>query len=244
MRLIALVLVVSVLPAAQARNTSPELTERITRMARIGSASAPSFSPDGRWLSVISNVSGVPQVYVVPSTGGWPRMVTDGVDPVVGAVWSPAAGSDWIAITIAPGGGLNTQVYVVRADGTGLRRLTDGAQDNNAFNTWSDDGRKIYVDSNRRDPASRDSFVIEVASGKIDLVAMNPGVGAITSVARDLRFALLTRLRSRGNNNLYLVDLTNGKDTLLTPHEGVADYFGAIAKDGSAIMSAATKDAT
>jgi Tol biopolymer transport system component len=99
----------------------------------IGSVSAASFSPDGRWLSVISNVSGLPQVYAIPAVGAWPRMITDGVDPVVSAVWSPAAGSNWLALTIAPGSGLNTQVCVVRSDGTGLRRLTDGAQDNNAL---------------------------------------------------------------------------------------------------------------
>jgi dipeptidyl aminopeptidase/acylaminoacyl peptidase len=230
-----LLFVLPVLASAQADSTSSELTERVSRMARIGSVSAASFSPDGRSLSVIANVSGLPQVYAVPAEGGWPRMITDSPDPIVNAAWSPAPGSNWLAITIAPGGGLNTQVYVVRSDGTGLRRLTDGGQDNNAFNAWSHDGTKIYIDSNRRDPASRDSFVIDVASGKIDLVARNPGIGSITSVTADGRFGLLTRVQSRGNNNLYLIDLANGRDTLLTPHQGVALYFGEIAKDGSAI---------
>jgi len=236
MRLVgSVVFVVSLLAYWQGDKGATELTERVSRMARIGSVSAPSFSPDGRLLSVISNVSGTPQAYVLPSTGGWPRMITDAADPVVGADWSPAPGSDWLAITVAPGGGLNTQVYVVRADGTGLRRLTDGAQDNNAFNAWSDDGTKIYIDSNRRDPASRDSFVIDVATGKIDLIAKNPGVGSMAGVTADRRFGLLTRLRSRGNNNLYLVNLATGADTLLTPHEGLAQYFGVIAKDGRAV---------
>jgi dipeptidyl aminopeptidase/acylaminoacyl peptidase len=165
-------------------------------------------------------------------------MITDGKDPVVNAEWSPAAGSDWLAVTIAPGGGLNTQVYVVRADGTGLRRLTDGGQDNNAFNAWSADGSRIYINSNRRDPASRDSFVIDVASGRIDLVARNPGAGSISSVTRDGRFALLNRTQSRGNNNLYLLDLASGKDTMLTPHEGVATYFGRITPDGRTVYLA------
>jgi Tol biopolymer transport system component len=167
---------------AQATSPAADLTARVSRMARIGSATAPSFSPDGRWLSVIANVSGLPQVYVIPAEGGWPRMITDGTDPVTSAVWSPEPGSSWIAITVAPGGGLNTQIYVVRSDGTGLRRLTDGGQDNNAFNAWSDDGRRIYLDSNRRDPASRDTFVIDVASGKVELVVKNPGIGSLTSV--------------------------------------------------------------
>jgi dipeptidyl aminopeptidase/acylaminoacyl peptidase len=233
-----LLMLLPVLGYAQSATTSSDLTERVSRMARIGSAGAPSFSADGRWLSVIANVSGIPQVYVIPADGGWPRMITDGTDPVTSAVWSPARGSNWLAITVAPGGGLNTQVYVVRSDGTGLRRLTDGGQDNNAFNAWSDDGARIYIDSNRRDPASRDTYAIDIASGRIDLVVKNPGIGAISSVTADGRFALLSRVQSRGNNNLYLVELASGKDTLLTPHEGVALYFGEIAKDGSAVYVA------
>ena len=130
---------------------------------------------------------------------------------------------------------MNTQVYVVQSDGTGLRRLTDGGQDNNAFNAWSNDGRRIYIDSNRRDPASRDTFVIDVASGGIDLVVKNPGIGLLTSVTVDGRYGLLTRVQSRGNNNLHLVELSSGKDTLLTPHEGVAQYFGEIARTGAAV---------
>jgi Tol biopolymer transport system component len=116
---------------------------------------------------VISNVSGVPQLYVT-YRGGW-RMVTDGADPVVAATWSPQPENEWIAVTIAPGGGLNTQVYVVRSDGTGMRRLTDGGQENNAFDGWSDDGSKLFINSNRRDPTARDSFVVDLASGQIDL---------------------------------------------------------------------------
>jgi dipeptidyl aminopeptidase/acylaminoacyl peptidase len=233
------VLLASVLFSSQADNSSSDLTERVTRMARIGSVNAPSFSPDGRWLSVISNISGLPQVYVIPSSGGWPRMITDSPDPVVGAAWAP--GGDTLAITIAPGGGLNTQVYVVRSDGSGLRRLTDGKQDNNAFNAWSDDGRKIYIDSNRRDPAARDSFAIDVTSEHIELVARNPGIGSISNVTRDGRYALLDRVRSRGNNNLHLLDLTTGQDTLLTPHEGPAQYFGEISKDGRAVYMASNE---
>ena len=165
-------------------------------------------------------------------------MITDGTDPVTSAVWSPAKGSNWLAITVAPGGGLNTQVYIVRSDGTGLRRLTDGGQDNNAFNAWSDDGARIYIDSSRRDPASRDTYAIDVATGRIDLVVKNPGIGIITSVTADGRFGLLTRVQSRGNNNLYLVELGGGKDTLLTPHEGVAQYFGEVARNGGAVYLA------
>ena len=226
--------------AAPAAKTQSEVATTVARMARIGSANRPTFSPDGKWVSFISNISGMPQVWLVAAEGGYPRMVTNGDDPVVDAEWSPAG--DWLAVTIAPGGGLNTQIYVVKPDGTGLRRLTDGGKDNNAFDTWTDDGKKIAMNSSRRDPAARDSFLIDVASGAITLVANNPGVGSISSISTNGKHALLGRLRSRGDNNLYRLDLTSGKDTLLTAHEGIAQFFGVISPDGSAAYVSSNKD--
>jgi Tol biopolymer transport system component len=88
-------------------------------MARICSAGNPSFSPDDKWVSFITNISGAPQVWIMPAAGGYPRMLTNGEDPVTSQRWSPAG--DWLAVTIAPGGGLNSQVYALRPDGTEMR---------------------------------------------------------------------------------------------------------------------------
>src|SRR4029077_7312957 len=206
-----------------------EVAVAVARMARVGSAVGPSFSPDGKWVSFISNISGSPQVWVAPAEGGYPRMVTNGDDPVTQQQWSPA--SDWIAVTIAPGGGLNTQVYVVKPDGTSMKLLTQGGKDNNDFDAWTEDGKRIAIDSSRDDPASRDSFMIDLASGETKLVAKNPGVGGIEGISHDGKRALLGRVRNRGDNNLYLLDFASGKDTLITKHDGVALFFGEIAPD-------------
>jgi dipeptidyl aminopeptidase/acylaminoacyl peptidase len=224
-------------PAAKAKS---DLAAAVARMARVGSANSPSFSPDGKWVSFISNMSGSPQVWVAPAEGGYPRMVTNGDDPVTGQEWSPA--SDWIAVTIAPGGGLNTQVYLVKPDGTGMRLLTKGGEDNNDLNVWTEDGKQVAIDSSRDDPASRDSFMIDLATGNVRLVAKNPGVGGIEGISRDGKRALLSRLKDRGDNNLYLLDLASGKDTLVTKHEGVALFSGEIAPDGSAAYIVTNKD--
>jgi dipeptidyl aminopeptidase/acylaminoacyl peptidase len=226
--------------AKTANKQKNELATAVARMARVGSANSPSFSPDGKWVSFISNMSGSPQVWVVPAEGGYPRMVTNGDDPVTQAEWSP--GSDWIAVTIAPGGGLNTQVYVVKPDGTGMKLLTKGGEDNNGFDAWTEDGKQIAIDSSRDDPAARDSFMVDLATGTVKLVAKNPGVGDISNISRDGKRALLGRLKSRGDNNLYLLDLATGKDTLITKHDGVAEFFGYISPDGRAAYIGTNKD--
>src|SRR5262249_34503624 len=207
---------------------------------RISTAFAPSFSADGKWVSFMTNISGVPQVWMVPAEGGYPRMVTNGDDPVVSQRWSPAG--DWLAVTIAPGGGLNSQVYVVKPDGAGMRLLTKGGQDNNGFDAWTDDGKQIAINSSRLDPASRDSFMIDLATGEVKLVARNPGAGGIENISHDGKRALLGRVKSRGDNKLYLLDLGAGKETLITKHEGVAQFSGELAPDGSAVYLVSNKD--
>jgi dipeptidyl aminopeptidase/acylaminoacyl peptidase len=239
----ALALCISAILTAQSQSPDKQkndVTAAVARMARVGSATSPSFSPDGKWVSFISNISGSPQVWIVPAEGGYPRMVTNGDDPVTQQQWSPA--SDWIAVTIAPGGGLNTQVYVVKPDGTGMKLLTQGGKDNNGFDDWTHDGKRIAIDSSRDDPASRDSFMIDLASGETKLVAKNPGVGGIGGISRDGKRALLDRVKNRGDNNLYLLDLASGKDTLITKHNGVALFFGEITPNGSAAYIGTNKD--
>src|SRR6266568_5192262 len=61
---------------AGAAKAKTDVAAAVARMARVGSANSPSFSPDGKWVSFISNMSGAPQVWVVPTEGGYPRMVT------------------------------------------------------------------------------------------------------------------------------------------------------------------------
>ena len=220
--------------------TKQDVAATVERFARVGSGSAPDFSPDGKWVSFITNLSGVPQVWIVSADGGYPRMVTNSSDPVTQVLWSPAR--DWLAVTVAPGGGLNTQVYLVKPDGTGMRRLTEGGKDNNLIDAWTDDGTQLYIDSNRQDPASRDVFVVDVKSGGIRLVAKNPGIGGVSDLSRDGSRALLSRLRSRGSNDLYSLDTKSGKDQMLTAHTGPGDFFGALSPDGKTVYLGTDKD--
>ena len=217
-----------------------ELERTVSLMARIGFATSPSFSPDGRRIAFVSNLSGLPQVWTVDAAGGYPQAVT-ALDDSVGFVeWSPDGG--WLAFTVAPGGGMNEQVYLVRPDGTGLKRLTDGGKKTNRLGRWSHDGVLLTLGSNRRSGAAIDSYVYDVGTGTSRLVTQNRGIGGFSDLTRDKKRALLNRLVARGDNNLYLVDAATGKETLLTPHEGPGSFFGRFAPDGRAVYLAGDKD--
>ena len=73
-----------------------ELVASVERLAAIGSCSTPSFSPDGSRIAFLSDLSGTPQLWTMPSAGGWPERVTAFADQLTNARWSPA--EDLIAI--------------------------------------------------------------------------------------------------------------------------------------------------
>ncbi len=218
----------------------PELDEiaaSVAAMARVGLCHSPSFSPDGARIAFIGDLTGSPQVWVVPTAGGFPELIT-ALEEQVGAVaWSP--GGEWIALSAAPGGGMNTQVYLVRPDGTGLRRLTDGGSETNNLGRWTHDGRSLIIGSNRRDGAAVDPYLVDPATGAWRLLCEATGVSTLADVSRDGRWAIDTRVLQRGNADLYLLDLHTGGETLLTPHNEPSYFFNALfAPDGGAIYLA------
>src|SRR5262245_37388247 len=69
--------------------TAGDLTDAVGRMAKIGSAYSPSFSPDGKQVAFVTDISGIPQIWVVPVEGGWPQRVTALPDQIDSVTWAP-----------------------------------------------------------------------------------------------------------------------------------------------------------
>jgi dipeptidyl aminopeptidase/acylaminoacyl peptidase len=238
--LIAVVLFSALVVIAETPSTTDELTTAVSLMARIGRCGSPSFSPDGKTLAFVCDMSGVPQVWTAATEGGWPTLVTTLEDPVNSVEWSPT--SDWLAILVAPGGGMNTQIYLVHPDGTGLKRYTPGGKDNNWLAPWTHDGSALMMSSNIRDGAAMDSYLLIVPDGKMKMVAQNSGIGNLEDVSRDNRLALVSRMKSRGSNDVYLVDTGNSKEVNLTPHEGPGEFAGRFSPDAKTVYLASNKD--
>jgi dipeptidyl aminopeptidase/acylaminoacyl peptidase len=210
----------------------PSIEARIRAMAEIPSTFSPAYSRDGKRIAFLSNRSGTPQVWVVDAAGGEPKQVTQGADPVGSVEWSPV--EDRIAYDVARGGGFNAQVYYSKADGTDVKRVTSGGKEDNFSGSFAPDGR-YYFRSAQRDPQLPDSWIYDPKADKSAIAIESQGFGGIVDIQRPANRALISRLVTRGNGNLYLHDLQTHEEILLTPHEGPALVGGELAPDGSAV---------
>jgi len=130
----------------------PEKTFQAKAGKRLDS---PTFSPDGKRIAFVwGKKGGAAAIFTMSAAGGDLRQVTpwqegglaDKID------WSP----DGSRIAFSSPGigdvpGVSSNVFTVRADGTGLVKLTDsrGGKIHNGLDSWSPDGRQIAFVSNR-----------------------------------------------------------------------------------------------
>src|SRR5215213_8211971 len=140
----------------------------IQQYLSIRSAGSPALSPDGKRLFYLTNVTGTSQVWMIDLPAGAPKQITNYDDNVSFVRFSPKG--DALVFGKAVGGNENTQLFWMKADGTGIRELTNSPKIRHNFGDWSADGAKIYYASNKRDPQFFDIYAMDVATGKEDLL--------------------------------------------------------------------------
>ena len=208
------------IPGAALATTESDLEEVVARMAEVGWAAGARFSPDGSQVAFISSKTGAPQVWIREVGNSAPRQLTKFEDPVSGLEWSPRG--DVLAVNIAPGGGMNTQIYLVSLSEEEPRLITAGGTVNNWLGEWTEDGRYLSFSSNVQGPDSMDAFLYDTETEEAVLIADNDGIGSIAAMSPDGSRAVIYRMVSRGDSNLYLLDIESRNEQLITPHEGVA----------------------
>jgi Tol biopolymer transport system component len=142
--------------AASAKDPTLPVTQAV--LLRTGDERYPSYSPDGTQIAFrgdldLAEPSGDEEIYVMNADGTNVRQLTSNADFDSAPSWSPDGG--WILFERAPAGTFTTgveaqekDVYVMRADGTDVRRLTDspGLDEGPEF---SPDGTRIAFSSAR-----------------------------------------------------------------------------------------------
>lgn len=210
------------------------------RYLKIRGAWGASFSPDGRRVSFLTEITGVPQVWEVRAEGAsWPEQLTFYEERVSDAGYSPTENS--LLFSMDAGGNERSQLFLLQ-DGE-VSDLTRAPEAIHYSGGFSPDGRRIAYTATRRNGTDFDVFVQDLPDGEPEMVWKVSGYHTVADWAPEGRALIVSRHHSNVNNDLYWVELATGEATLLTPHEGDARFYGAnVTPDGGSVYLATDRD--
>ena len=167
----------------------------------------PTMTPDGMRIAFISDRSGSPEVWVqdvVPE--GEPPAATRiplSADPVLQVSWS--ADSRWLACVVATDGGVRTQVWVVRPDGSDARRIAGDRDEHAELGPWTRSGHRVVVTlpSPGEGQPTR-SFLADPRTGRLDELAAGDLIHVL-DLSLEERFIVM-RDGERGRRFCVVVD--------------------------------------
>lgn len=190
------------------------------RYLNVRTAYGASFSPDGRRLSFLTDITGVAEVWSVPidrhaARPLWPDQLTFRGERIASATFSPEANTLLVAGDV--GGNERTQLYLLSADGSSLEALTAQPEVMYLFGGWSPDGTRITYSSNERDPRYFDVYERHLESGKARALFIQDGTNHSLGYSPDGQQVLISQRESNTRNRLLLVETATGGLRALTP---------------------------
>lgn len=214
----------------------------IERYLNIRSAGSPTFSPDGRKIAFLTNITGTSQIWFVDANGGYPEQITAFNDNISFVEWLP--GGKGLIFGKAEGGNENTQFFHLTDDGSQYKALTTDGKTRHNFGRISKDGNYIFYTSNKRDKNWFDVYRMEISSGKEEMLLQSDASNFIAAVSDDGSKIIVSRssVRFSLDNDLYLVDAKDKKEIHLTPHEDATQFGDVNFLDNNTILLATNKD--
>ncbi len=192
---------------------------------------APTLSPDCSRIAFVSDRTGSPRLFVQDlaspaEPGSEPpgaTLVALGEDPVVAVSWSADGG--WLACALATGGGVRTQVWVVRPDGSAARRVAGSETVHAELGPWTRSGHRVSVSvpgENAGDPTR--AYLVDPATGEMYALAEGELI-SVLDLSVDEDYVVL-KDGQRGRQFCVVVDRVADADHPLLPYPAPARPSG------------------
>lgn len=188
-------------------NINGKDVKRLTR--GMGNLYAPELSPNGEWIVFTNNGNGI---WLMKPDGSNPHAITssDDIDPT----WSP----DGSMIAFASSRMGTRQLFIMNADGSNIRQVTD-LKDMGGRSSWSPDGTRLAFYAGPSE--DRNIYVINVDGANL-VQLTNGGDNLGPSWSPDGNWIAFTSFRD-GNNEIYIVH-PDGTGVMRLTKDPISDW--------------------
>jgi len=197
--------------------------EKLYMTRQVGGA---TWSPDGKTVAFICNLSGRNNLWLVPAEGGWPTQLTVSDERQTSPAWSPDG--KWIAYMSDYDGDEQWDIFLVSPMTGEVKNLTKTREIAEENPTWSPDGRYLaYIVK----PKTSSVFEIDIYDTLMrEVKHLTSGtakdrMNVAPTWSAEGKFIIYTQEQSKGtDSNVFLVEIASAESTLLTPHDGERTY--------------------
>lgn len=203
-------------------NAQVERTLTIEKLYMTRAVGDTTWSPDGRTIAFISNMSGRNNLWLVPADGGWPTQLTVSDQRQSSPSWSPDG--KWIAYQSDYDGDEQWDIFLVSPKTGQVVNLTNTREIAEQSPVWSPDGRYLAYLVKPKSSSSHEIDVYDTLMREVKhLTTGTPkdrgNYGQVWS--KDGKWIAYTQSQAKGtDSNIFVAEVATGKSTLVTEHIG------------------------
>ena len=224
-------------PSADVEQGEESLSLQRLYMTRLVGDTA--WSPDGRTICFVSNITGRNNLWLVPASGGWPTQLTVSDQRESNPAWSPDG--KWIAYQSDYDGDEQWDIFFVSPANGQVVNVTKTREVSEENPVWSPDGRNLAYMVKPKTSSSYEIDVFDTLMRETRHITTNTPADKLNAGpiwSKDGKFIVYTQAEAKGtNSNIFIADVKTAKTTLLTPHDGERLYEASgISPDGKQVL--------
>jgi dipeptidyl aminopeptidase/acylaminoacyl peptidase len=224
-------------PSAQVEQSQQSLSiEKLYMTRNVGRS---SWSPDGKNIVFVSNISGRNNLWIVAAEGGWPTQLTVSDQRQTAPAWSPDG--KWIAYMSDYDGDEQWDIFIVSPKTGQVVNLTHTREIAEEYPRWSLDGRYLAYTVKPKTSSVYEIDVFDMVMRDVKHITTGTPADRLNDNpiwSRDGKWIAYTQEQAKGtDSNIFVADVKTGQSSLLTPHDGEQLYrANDVSPDGKRLL--------